>query len=126
MEASQSTNQPAYNKELAEAIAQQSIADIQQDSVIFVDKSIAIADRIVMIMKAKKIKPSQLAEATGKSKAEVSRWLSGMHNFTVRTLAKIEAALGEDVIVPTSSLNKQSTPTTTRATFSEHSKALKG
>ncbi|MCZ8286906.1 MAG: helix-turn-helix transcriptional regulator, partial [Bacteroidia bacterium] len=37
-------------------------------------------------------------EKLGKSEAEISKWLSGTHNFTIRTLSKIEAELGESVI----------------------------
>ena len=33
-----------------------------------------------------------------KKNAEISRWMSGQHNFTLDTIAKIEAVLGEDII----------------------------
>jgi hypothetical protein len=39
-----------------------------------------------------------LAKATHKSEAEVSRWLSGSYNFTLRSLALIEAATGEKIV----------------------------
>jgi len=32
------------------------------------------------------------------TQAEVSRWLSGNHNFTLATLAKISVALGVNLI----------------------------
>ena len=34
----------------------------------------------------------------GKKNAEISKWLSGEHNFTIATIAKIECILGEDII----------------------------
>lgn len=40
-----------------------------------------------------------LAEALGKSTAEVSKWLSGSHNLTLRSIAKMEAALAADIIL---------------------------
>ena len=40
----------------------------------------------------------ELAKKTNKTEAEVSRWLSDTHNFTLRTLAKISLVLGEDLI----------------------------
>lgn len=33
-------------------------------------------------------------DTMGKTEAEVSRWLGGTHNFTLRTIAKISDALG--------------------------------
>jgi transcriptional regulator with XRE-family HTH domain len=39
-----------------------------------------------------------LAKKMGKTEAEVSVWLSGQHNFTLKTLAKISVALEEDLI----------------------------
>ena len=39
-----------------------------------------------------------LAEKLGKKESEVSKWLTGRHNFTTKTLAHISLALGEDVI----------------------------
>jgi hypothetical protein len=34
----------------------------------------------------------------GKTEPEVCRWLSGRHNFTIRTLAKISIALETDIV----------------------------
>ena len=34
----------------------------------------------------------------GHTQAEVSRWLSGTHNFTLATLAKISVALGVNLL----------------------------
>jgi hypothetical protein len=33
-----------------------------------------------------------------KSPSEVGKWLSGTHNFTIKTMAKIEHTLGEELI----------------------------
>ena len=57
-----------------------------------------IALRIHEILIRKNWTQADLARATGKKEALVSTWLSGKHNFTVRTIAEIEAALGEDII----------------------------
>jgi transcriptional regulator with XRE-family HTH domain len=34
----------------------------------------------------------------GKKPSEISKWLNGEHNFTLRSLAKLEAELGEPII----------------------------
>jgi hypothetical protein len=33
-----------------------------------------------------------------KRESEISKWLGGGHNFTIATIAKIEVALGEDIL----------------------------
>ena len=49
-------------------------------------------------MKAKGVSKKQLAELTGKRPSEVTRWLSGQHNFTLATIAKISVALEHDFL----------------------------
>ena len=67
------------------------------------DISVAIANRIYYILESKGMSQKVLAQKLGKTETEVSRWLSGMHNLTIGTIAKISVALGEDIlIVPTS------------------------
>ena len=63
-----------------------------------VDMFYAIAARINDILKRKGWNQANLAKAMGKKEAEVSKWLSGNHNFTISTLARIETALEEDII----------------------------
>lgn len=62
------------------------------------DMSFAIADKIDMILREKNISQKQLAKRMGKTEAEVSRWLGGTHNFTLRTIAKISNALGVNLL----------------------------
>lgn len=63
-----------------------------------VSYSFDIAKRINDILERKRWSQADLARATGKKTPLVCRWLSGTHNFTIRTIAEIEAALGEDLI----------------------------
>jgi transcriptional regulator with XRE-family HTH domain len=64
-----------------------------------VDISLAIADRIYEILVTKKGKDQKyLAEFMGKHESEVCKWLSGTHNFTLQTIARIETALGENIL----------------------------
>jgi transcriptional regulator with XRE-family HTH domain len=85
---------------IAEALPEfeASIEAMPEDSRIFVDKSMEIADYIFRIMEVKGMKQKDLATALGKTEAEISKWLAGMHNYTLRSLAKMEAALGETII----------------------------
>ena len=63
-----------------------------------VDLFLDIVYRIDGILKRKGWTQADLAKAMGKKESEISKWLGGGHNFTIATIAKIEAALGEDII----------------------------
>lgn len=67
---------------------------VPNDVKLELDMSFAIADKINAILKQKHLNQKQFAKAMGKSEAEVSRWLGGTHNFTLRTIAKISDTLG--------------------------------
>ena len=60
--------------------------------------SVSIANRIYEILEEKGMSQKDLAYALGKTETEVSRWLSGTHNLTTATIAKISVALGQDII----------------------------
>jgi transcriptional regulator with XRE-family HTH domain len=59
-----------------------------------IKKRMLLAARIDDALKAKGWKPKNLAEELGKSPSEISKWLSGTHNFTIDTLIDIERVLG--------------------------------
>lgn len=60
--------------------------------------SFAVSNKIHALLTDKGMTQKELAKKMGKTEAEVSVWLSGQHNFTLRTLAKISVVLGEDLI----------------------------
>lgn len=62
------------------------------------ERSFAIAGRISEILRRKGWSQADFAKAAGKKEAEISKWMSGTHNFTIRTISFIETVLGEDVI----------------------------
>ena len=68
-----------------------------------VDLCVAIANRVYDLMGEKGMKQRDLARLLGKSETEVSRWLSGTHNLTIATIAKMATALGDDIITMTHS-----------------------
>lgn len=63
------------------------------------DLSFGIADRIVSILRSKGMTQRDLAEKMGKRESEISRWLTGRHNFTTNTIACISSVLEEPIIV---------------------------
>jgi transcriptional regulator with XRE-family HTH domain len=71
---------------------------ISKDIDIFVKQSFDIVDRIHEILVAQGKEQKDLAILLGKSESEISKWMTGTHNFTIKTLAKIESKLGEKII----------------------------
>lgn len=62
------------------------------------ERSFEIAGRIREILQRKRWSQADFAKAAGRKEAEISKWMSGTHNFTIRTIAIIETVLREDVI----------------------------
>ena len=63
------------------------------------DLSYSIAERLDALLKQKGITQHELAAKLGKRDSEVSKWLTGRHNFTTNTIARIETAIGEKLIM---------------------------
>ncbi|MFM8347842.1 MAG: multiprotein-bridging factor 1 family protein [Bacteroidota bacterium] len=72
----------------------------------FLHHSFSIVDRINDIMEMKGISQRTLAGRMGKQESEISKWMSGTHNFTLKTIAKLEIALGEAILVEPGSVPK--------------------
>lgn len=70
-----------------------------QETKKYVSKSLEIANAISLLLQSKGMTQKDLAQKLGKFEAEVSKWLSGNHNFTLRTIVAIETALGAEIIV---------------------------
>ena len=62
------------------------------------DRKMMLAARIYNTMKAKGIKNGQLAAILRRKPSEITKWLSGTHNFTIETLWEIGDVLGIKLI----------------------------
>ena len=60
--------------------------------------SFAISNKLDSLMQERGINRKQLAEALGKRPNEITRWLSGEHNFTIATLAMLSTFFGKPII----------------------------
>lgn len=69
-------------------------ADIQKE----VDLEVAISNRINDLMLQRGLSRLGFAQALGKRPSEVTKWLSGQHNFTIRTLSSLSAFFGESLV----------------------------
>ncbi|HXB91862.1 MAG TPA: helix-turn-helix transcriptional regulator [Puia sp.] len=65
---------------------------------IFVRQYTDIVININRILREKGYTQKDLAMKMGKKPSEINKWLNGNHNLTLKTLAKLEAQLGEPII----------------------------
>lgn len=82
-------------------------APAREDEKRFVDKSLQLAGLITGAMQRQGLTQKELADMLGKQESEISRWLTGLHNFTLKTLTRLEAVLGEDLVL---TFRDQATP----------------
>ena len=69
-------------------------ADIQRE----VDLEFAISMRINDLMLKHGLSKLEFARALGRRPSEVTKWLSGQHNFTIRTLSLLSSFFGESLV----------------------------
>lgn len=69
----------------------------ESDNVRKSSRRAAIAAQIEEAMRAASISRKELAQKMGKSPSEVTRWLSGTHNFTSDLLSDISDCLGVEI-----------------------------
>ena len=87
------TNIKYYSSILEEATA----SITPQERAAF-DLNFSISERIHEIIQRKGMTKRDLARLTGKKESEVSRWFMFGHNFTCKTIAMIQQALGEKIV----------------------------
>ena len=66
---------------------------------LFITRSFDIADRIHEVLQAKNLDQKDLALLLNKKESQISKWMSGTHNFTLKTISRIESALETPIIV---------------------------
>ncbi len=79
-------------------VADRMMAKMPEETKIFVDKYADIVVRVNQLLEEKGLSQKDLAEKMDKAPSEISKWLNGEHNFTLRSIAKLEAELGETIL----------------------------
>lgn len=79
-------------------IAQRILDNTPKETEVFVRLYGDIVARVHHILKAKGFTQKDLAERLDKKPSEINKWLKGEHNLTLRSIAKLEAELGETII----------------------------
>lgn len=85
----------------------QILSETPKEDRIFISNSLEISNQILLIMEEKGMLQKELAALLGKTEGEISRWLSGSHNFTIRTISRIQAILDRHIIVTPNSINRE-------------------
>ena len=83
------------------------ISQVSEDTKRFVDNTIDVVDQIDDYLSIKNMTRRELAEKLDKKESEISKWMTGTHNFTLRSISKIEAALNETIITTPQKVNKE-------------------
>ncbi len=60
--------------------------------------SFQISNRLDLLMKEKGLSKKQVADALGKRPSEITRWLSGEHNFTISTLSMLSSFFQQPIV----------------------------
>ena len=77
---------------------QEKTEKVSPEIMIEVQLSADIIARINLLLKEKNMTQRELAPKLGKNESIVSRWTTGLPNFTLRTLSQLSIALGEPLI----------------------------
>lgn len=75
-----------------------SAKSISKEDSLFLERSWAISNFIYDHLNEIGSNQKELSHLVDKSEPEISKLLSGTHNFTIRTITRIEAALGINII----------------------------
>ncbi len=90
-----------------------------------IEKRMLLANRIATGIKEKGWKKIDLARVLGKRPSEITKWLSGTHNFNIDTLFDIEEVLGVN-LVSAEDKNSRQTITFTLSISQKHEPATSG
>lgn len=60
--------------------------------------SFEISGRIDALMRERGLSRKQFADALGRRPSEITKWLSGQHNFTIATLAMLSSFFGQPIV----------------------------
>lgn len=77
---------------------QQMVAEVPPAIQREIDLELAISNRIYELMTKRGLSKLEFAKALDKRPSEITKWLSGQHNFTIRTISQLSAFFGETLV----------------------------
>jgi antitoxin component HigA of HigAB toxin-antitoxin module len=60
--------------------------------------SFEISNKLDALMQERGLSKKQFADAIGKRPSEITRWLSGEHNFTIATIGMLSVFFGKPIV----------------------------
>ena len=81
-----------------EEIVDQFLDSSSKETEYFVQHTLDIAFQVSSLLKSNKLSQNELSKLLGKEKSEISKWLSGNHNLTLKSISKLEAVLKKQII----------------------------
>ena len=72
--------------------------DTPASTTILARYSFDLADKINLLLREQGMSQRELARRMSKRPSEINKWLSGTHNFTLETLAKLACVFQRDLI----------------------------
>ena len=81
-------------KEWFKSISDAAPSEIKEETKLEFD----VSDRIYDLMQERGLTKKQFADALGKRPCEITKWLSGQHNFTLSTLGMLSAFFGKPIV----------------------------
>jgi transcriptional regulator with XRE-family HTH domain len=90
MKIKKNVNEEEYFSQLLNSIPE----DVKES----VSLSMEIASQINSVLKRRNISQREFAVLLDKNESEISKWLSGNHNFTTNTIGKIQSVLKEKIV----------------------------
>ena len=79
-------------------VAKKILSETPEELKIFVRRYADIVVRIHELMRLNGLTQKDLADRMNKKPSEINKWLKGKHNLTLKTIAKLEAELGDSII----------------------------
>ncbi len=83
---------------MASQIFEKAIQRLSPEKLSEIRLSVEIVERIDDLMQRHNINQKQLAQQLGKNPSEINKWLSGTHNFTLKTIIRMETLFGEHIL----------------------------
>ena len=75
----------------------------------FVSKNIEITQKVFELLETKGWTTKDLSSRIRKSETEINKWLTGLHNFSLKNIIQLEIALESDIITVTGYIKKHKT-----------------
>lgn len=82
------------NKTISNWLSQKGNPEIER----LVKRNLAISNKVRTILEERNLSDGDFAKMLNKTASEISKWLSGTHNLTQKSIIKMELALGVQLI----------------------------